>query len=214
MTMRAFSTLAPKVATSLPECPHPLIVQHIRDAARRVCERSLAWWYEEPPFALTPGERRYTFPKPVDTEVQAVMAAALDGQPVHVAPVSPAAPVRANLSVVDPGQPRVLTQVSAHEFIVLPPPDSEKVYTLHLVYALKPARGAQEMDEQVFDMLELPIMHYALQTLLVIPDKPWTDREVATYHARQFLFTVTEARAQANLATFRTPLVAQAPRFA
>jgi hypothetical protein len=83
-----------------------------------------------------------------------------------------------------------------------------------MIYALKPSRDAEEMDQYVFDEYETPIMHHALQTLLVMPGTAWSDRELATYHAKQFMFTLNEARAQANLGVFRGSLSVRFPPFA
>ena len=61
METRAFSDLLPKVLPSVPGCPQPLAIQHIRDAAVRVCERTLAWRYVQPKFNLTPGVHEYLY---------------------------------------------------------------------------------------------------------------------------------------------------------
>ena len=44
-------------------------------------------------------------------------------------------------------------------------------------------------------------MHGALQHLLVLPDRAWSDRELASYHAKQFIFKLQERRATTTLAT-------------
>lgn len=223
MDMRAFSTLVPKVSTSVPGCPYPVVVQHIRDAAIRVCERSLAWRYVQPGFVLTPGKAEYEFLRPLDSEVQAVLGATLNSVPLAVSILEPALqnnpdwPVLTTDSAViaeKGSEPRELSQVGARTFVVLPMPDAARTYTLRMVYALKPSRQATEMSQQVFDEYEDAIMHNALQHLLVMPGAEWTDRELAAYHAKQFLYTVTAARAQANLNTFRGTLTARGPRFA
>jgi hypothetical protein len=70
------------------------------------------------------------------------------------------------------------------------------------------------MEEAILNELEEAIVHGALQQLLVLPSVNWGDRELATYHAKQFLREVTERRARANLGNMRGTLVATAPRFA
>jgi hypothetical protein len=69
------------------------------------------------------------------------------------------------------------------------------------------------MDEAVFDDLEDVIMHGALQTLLVLPNTNWSDRELAAYHAKQFISQVTERRARANLGNARGTFAAQMQPF-
>jgi hypothetical protein len=83
-----------------------------------------------------------------------------------------------------------------------------------MFYALKPTRTAAGMDQIVFNDLEEVITHSALQTLLVMPGVAWSDRELASYHAKQALFSTTERRARANLGNTRGTMVASAPKFA
>jgi hypothetical protein len=105
--------------------------------------------------------------------------------------------------VADGSEPRVFTQITPDKFIVLPLPDAEKTYTMRMFMALKPRRDATGMEEEIFNDLEDAIMHGALQSLLVLPNVPWSDRELATYHARQYVFHTTERRARANLGNMR-----------
>ena len=55
----------------------------------------------------------------------------------------------------------------------------------------------------MFDELEEVIMHGTLQHLLVLPNASWSDRELAAYHAKQYVFQTSERRARANLGNMR-----------
>lgn len=130
---------------------------------------------------------------------------------------------RANLSgsfavldptMVDGSEPRAICQVLPNRYIVLPMPDNDKTYTMRMFYALKPKRDADGMEEHVMDELEDVIVHGALQQLLVMPNVSWGDRELASYHSRQFLFHLTERRARANLSNMRGSMTARSPKFA
>ena len=85
---------------------------------------------------------------------------------------------------------------------------------MRMIYALKPSRTATAMDEIIYNDLEEVIMHGALQHLLVLPNTNWSDRELASYHAKQFVSQVTERRARANLGNSRGSLSVQFPGFA
>lgn len=100
-------------------------------------------------------------------------------------------------------EPRVMTQLTPEQYILLPLPDAAAVYKLRLVYALKPKRTATGMSEFMFNELEDTLFHGALQELLVLPNEAWKDRELASYHAKQYLSCVTERRARANLGVMR-----------
>lgn len=105
--------------------------------------------------------------------------------------------------VADGGEPRFITQITPDKFIVLPLPDANKTYTMRMFMALKPKRSATGMDEVAFNELEDAIMHGALQDLLILPNVPWADRDLASYHAKQYTFHTTERRARANMGNVR-----------
>lgn len=255
MPTRAFTDLLPKVLPSVPGCPQPLAVQHIRDAAIRVCERTLAWRYVQPKYQLLPGVFDYEYVKPVDTEVHVVFRALVNDSPLEVLTLEQALdsyPAWADIYsgedpsvvwsltlpsytgtdvydetefnpgsafvlppaiVADAAQPRSITQITPDRYIILPLPDGEDTYMMRMFYALKPSRTATGMDLVILNELEEAVVHTALQQLLVMPGVSWSDRELASYHAKQGLFTLTERRARANLTNSRGTMTARFPRF-
>jgi len=105
--------------------------------------------------------------------------------------------------VADASTPQSITQISPDKYIILPLPDAQTTYQCRMFLALKPKKTATGMDEVVFDDLEEAIMHGALQHLLVLPNQAWADRELASYHAKQYSFQTAERRARANLGNVR-----------
>jgi hypothetical protein len=116
-------------------------------------------------------------------------------------------------ALVDGSEPRAICQVTPDKYVVLPLPDADRVYTMRMFYALKPKRNSSGMDEVAFNELEDVIMHGALQHLLVLPNTNWSDRELASYHARQYVFQIAERRARANLGNMRGVMSARMQRF-
>jgi len=223
MTSRTFASFTARVSPSAPGCPHPMLIQYIRDAAIRTCERTLAWRYENPLFNLTAGQYKYSFNRPIDTDVQAVLSASVNNTLLEVLELTAATqlypdwPITTTNSttIAEQGsQPRAISQVNLDQYVVLPAPDADRTYSVRMFYALKPSRDALSMDEAVFNALERPILHNTLQQLHALPKVSWADRELAVYHAKQFLASVTEYRAQANLGVGRSVLVARGPTFA
>ena len=94
-----------------------------------------------------------------------------------------------------------------------PIPDDDESYDVRMIVCLKPLRTATDMDKSVLDELENVVMHGALQHLLVLPDRSWSDRELASYHAKQFIFKLQERRARANLGAGRASMRVQPERF-
>jgi hypothetical protein len=83
MADRTFASLVPRINASVPGCPQPTIVQYIRDAAIRTCERTLCWRYSVPLFNLLPGVHEYTYSKPDNTDVHALFDAIVNNRPLE-----------------------------------------------------------------------------------------------------------------------------------
>lgn len=113
----------------------------------------------------------------------------------------------------DQGEPRNITQLSPDKFLVLPNPDDTKTYTMRMFVALKPQRAASGMADAIMNELEDVIVHGALQQLLVLPKQNWTDNSLASYHAKQYRYFLTERRARANLGNMRAGMTVQFPGF-
>lgn len=212
MAERTFLSLATRLATSVPGCPQPVLVQYIRDAAIEVCERTLAWRYSQPAIALTPGVPEYPYEAPTQAEVHAFLTVTINGkliEPVTVEEVNRRYPTWPDMALAERAEPRNVLQLDADNFAVAPLPDDSQPYTLKMIVALKPLRDATGMDKTAMDDLENVIVHGALQNLLVLPGKHWTDRELAAYHAKQYLAKTTERRARANLGAGRASMSVQ-----
>lgn len=254
MAERSFESLITRINPSVPGCPNYTMLQYIRDAAIRVCERTLYWRYHVPLFNLLPGVHEYAYNKPENTDVHAVFAALVNDRPLDRLTLEQAIasyPQWADLysgespstvwsltppsgfntpefnedlfndgeefvlppSVIDGAStPQAICQLNGDRYILLPLPD-DATYTMRMFVALKPKRSATGMEEYVLDELEEVVMHGALQHLLVLPNTNWVDRELATYHAKQYLFHLTERRARANLANIRGTLTARMQPF-
>jgi len=209
MAQRTFLSLATRLASSVPGCPQPVVEQHIRDAAIEVCERTLAWRYEQPAIRLTPGVYAYPYSNPSQSEVHAILTAAVNGEKLDAVTLEQLHdhyPDWPNPAVGKRATPRLICQLDPDNFVLAPLPDSTTNYDLKMIVALKPLRSATAMDKTVFDEIENVIMHGALQHLLVMPNKAWSDRELAAYHAKQYVSKITERRARANLGAARASL--------
>jgi hypothetical protein len=115
--------------------------------------------------------------------------------------------------VADASTPQSITQVTPDKYVILPLPDAQRTYQCRMFLALKPKRNATGMDEFIMDELEEVIMHGALQHLLVLPNQAWSDRELAAYHAKQYVYQTSERRARANLGNVRGTMRARMQPF-
>ena len=115
--------------------------------------------------------------------------------------------------IADASTPQSITQVTPDKYIILPLPNNDKPYRCRMFLALKPKRNATAIDEVILDELEEVVMHGALQHLLVLPNQAWSDRELAAYHAKQYVYQTSERRARANLGNVRGTMRARMQPF-
>lgn len=85
MTTTTFSSMVEDVAPHAPGCPTPMVVDALRRAAIRTCERTLLWRHVQPKFQLQAGVHEYSFDRPVGADVHAVLGATLNGMPFETA---------------------------------------------------------------------------------------------------------------------------------
>lgn len=218
MADRAYTTLVSRLSPHLASCPHPIIVDQIRLSAIQACERTLMYRYLPVERTLIAFQFEYSYVKPSNTEVHAVFEAIMDDKPLERLTLEQALmrnPRWADVTQTDEAsEPRIICSVSTDKYNIFPMPDDSKVYKLRMVQALKPTRASTGLEEWVFNELEDCIFHNALQELMLMPNQPWTNTEMAGYHAKQYLFKLNERRARANLGTVRGSMSVRMQRFA
>jgi len=209
MATRLFSDLVNRLAPSVPGCPQPVIINYIRDAAIEACARTSAWRYEHATVTLVAGTNSYSFVPESDAEVHTVLTASINGVDIPsrtLEDIHYMYPKYPSSVVAERSMPQYMMIIDPLTFYVAPVPDGDTTYTIEMFVAQKPTRAATGMNEAVMDDLETVIMHGALQHLLVLPERTWTDRELASYHAKQYAFKSAERRARANVGSGRAPL--------
>lgn len=217
MTVRTFASLIPKITPFAPGCPEPVLIQQIRDAAIEVCENTLAWRYEQDAFPLTQGVYTYEYEVPDNTEVVAIFQTALNDNVIPTVTLETLLshyPSWPSLSTDKRSQPQLVSQFDPDHFVVAPVPDlPDTPYSLKMFLALRPTPDATGMEEVFFDELEHVITHSSLVRILSMPEKSWTDTDLADYHARQVVFKTASRRSRANLGNGRASLTVRAVPF-
>lgn len=209
MPIKLFADLVNRLAPTVPGCPQPVMLNYLRDAAIESCERTLSWRYEQPGIVLTAGVVDYPYEIPTDTEVHAIITASVNGadiRSVTLENVHRRWPKYPDNAVDQRTTPQAVVHIDPDTFYVAPPPDGGTTYVVDMFVALKPLRSATGMDQTIMDDLENVILHGASQNLLVLPERTWSDRELAAFHAKQFSFKLAERRARTNVGAGRAVL--------
>lgn len=201
MAEALFSTLYNRLSPSAPGVPQPVAVDYIRRAAIESCERTLAYRYNQAAITSVAGTISYAFTPASNTAVHAVLGANVDGSvlsPATLEQILVRYPSWPDASADKRGTPRFFTHINPQFFDVAPAPDTS-AYEITMILALKPTTSSTGMEQAYLDELEDVILHGALQHLLVLPERPWSDRELAAYHAKQFAYKISERRARTNM---------------
>jgi hypothetical protein len=214
MPTRPFDDVVQRLVTHVPGCPFPVIEKYVRDAAIEVCEKTLVWKYEQPSIRLTPGLHDYPYEPPTEAEVHAFIHVTVFADDENPLPIDPLTlehlyqryPAWPNHDPDALSRPQHIAHLDADNFVLAPVPDDVHDYDIRMLVALKPLRDARGMDETILDEIENTVMDGALSALYMLPDKSWTDKNIARYHKQQFISRTTERRARANLGAGRATM--------
>ena len=209
MNFRPYLSHTPDLHSRASGCPSPVIALEMKAAAREVCMRTNAWIDDTLFFETTAGVYNYEADYgELDGKAELGKVLSVVRQDDQGNSVGEEAGVRLTTlrcllqtfprypaATSESGPPRYVTNQHTKRLLVAPIPDG--VYTISMIASLLPA-GETIMDD-LYEQLKDTIHHGALQRLLTMPDKAWTNLELASYHAKQYIYKVTQLRADANL---------------
>lgn len=156
----------------VPGCPEPTANQALVDAAIAFCEDTLVLREDLATFSTVAGTSTYTLAAPsADYAVQRILHVAVDGWPVEVVPYE-----RIGTPQALSGVPRVAYMTRGAGSVILnlyPTPDA--VLPVVVNTALRPVRGATQLDDLLFDVWPDAIVYGAVSRILAIQNQPFSD---------------------------------------
>src|SRR5690348_13008844 len=177
--MKSWSAFYDLILPDVPGCPFAMADIALRQSAISFCEQSLAWKYEHPPIPVVPSTAQYALVPPDGAAIHVLSYAALDGRELNSGMPTAELDTLRNSD----GMSRYFLTGASIELI--PAPDFSGI--LRLAAVLKPSPSAADIDESVFDEYRQAIAHGALARLMLSPRKPYTNAQLAQYHAQQFV---------------------------
>lgn len=176
--------LLPKVLPAAPDCPEPLALEALREAAialcrtSRLCRRDIAVTYD-------PGTPGAQVEPPEELQIIAVLRVRTATEELQLLPALPA--------VVAPGRPAqaAVTQPPAGLVLNPAPPDP---LTLTVQAAVAPAAVSLELPPELAG-LEGALANGAKAALLVMPGVPWSAPDTGLHYQRLFHRAVDDASA-------------------
>lgn len=199
--MKPWSEFYDFTLPDLPGCPEAMLDHALREAAIVFCAQSLAWRWAHPDIAVLAGSDRYAYAPPADAGVHALTWAKFNEQEID------AAAGEGDIRIRDwrnqSGTPEyVLGEADGIQLV--PKPDLPG--TLRLEVALKPSPEAAGIDDAIFSEYREAIAHGAIGRLMLAPNKPYTNGQLAGLHQYEFRVRTGAAGTQRARNNTRAPL--------
>ena len=174
--MRDIEDLLPNVLPYAPGCAEPTAVQHLRDAAVRYCERTRCWRFIDT--FQTKGDHHEILAVPSDAVLFEIEWAKFNNRELEA--VSPQATTWHNQDGYT--EPRYITQVNPNCVSLEPHAVGELVISMFL----KPAPTALEIPAFMICDFGRALADGALATLLLLPNQPFTNPQLAMVFETKF----------------------------
>ena len=174
--MREIDELLPYVMPYAPGLAEPTAVQHLRDAAVRFCERTRCWRLIDT--FQTTGEHHEILAVPSDAVLFEIEWAKFNNRELEA--VSPQAATWHNQDGYT--EPRYITQVNPNCVSLEPHAVGELVISMFL----KPAPTALEIPAFMICDFGRALADGALATLLLLPNQPFTNPQLAMVFETKF----------------------------
>lgn len=172
--MRDIEDLFSKVRPFAPGCAEPTMVEHIRNAAITLCERTRCWRFTDT-FETVGDEVDIICVPPMASLFEIEEARFDDRRLERSAP-------QADMMMADLGQPQFLTQFSPNSVSLQPRGKG----TLWISMFLKPSQNADLLPDIIMDQFATAVGDGALSTLLLLPNEPFSNPQLAMLSMQKF----------------------------
>lgn len=198
--MAALISLVEDVRASIPDIPSFVAERQLLRAARAFCQETRAWRVNiELSVTTTIATINLTSLLPANTELIDIisMKNTGGGDP----------PAKTTYAWLDKNTSdwRSETDLNARYYLLdgnstvrlVPTPSVTTAYLYDLRVSVKPLLTATALNDLLVNRFREELIHGAMGHLYLIPRKPWTDLNLATYHQAQFMSSWPAARAAA-----------------
>ena len=192
MNMIPMREIIPEIILDVPGCPNPIIERAFRNTLMDFTRRGECWIFRQD-YAVTLenfSEVKLTIPE--HTRIIKVLSANMDGRILV-----PASEKVLDNQVPDwrdhSGEPRAFFEMPPNTLRLWPTPVRETVGELQMTLALMPTRAANFVDEDLVDNWLEGLTAGVQARLMDMPDKPWTNHQMAMKLAEQYETAVRHA---------------------
>lgn len=174
MDMVPIDDIVPDVAPDVPRCPHPMIVDAIRNATIEFCANTGVWIYRHTPMNIISSISEYRLTVPSDAQVSRVGSAKISGNPIDIVTedwLDDNIPDWESLR----RDPRWVYLSSNNTVTLVGKPIVTKTMALKIRLSLKPNREAKNIPLSVYDHYFEQIGRGAKSKLMLMPGREWSD---------------------------------------
>lgn len=213
----AYTTLFGEVLPDLPGCPVDIATNAIRNAVIELCNRSQILQFElSPNLTVIDGQANYTLGSlPTGSVVARILKAWFNGFEIEPKDSDALTRMYGDWRGLTGGTPRFITMTPPDLTTVtlVPPPSNPDPTTVFRIrVALRPSRTSTDFDPNVAESYAEEIAHGAKARLMTIPGKPYSNSNLAAYHAGAFNDGIRKAIINANKGLTRESISVQFPR--
>jgi hypothetical protein len=193
--MASLDTLLDNVMPNAPRLTVELARQEIRKAAIRFCRKSRIDRRRLDAFPTVAGQAAYNLADPAGMALVEVLLVSLDNEIPLLDPLRPdEIPADAE---AEQGRPKWFCSKQGGAVLqLIYAPDA--VYSVAATVAVEPASDATTLDDWIAKRYGEEISYGALEVLLAIPKKPWTDTAMAAYYKGLFDAAIIDAASAAD----------------
>lgn len=176
--------------------PHLAVSSEIVRAAVKFCELTGAWVETMTPITVVSGTHTYTIPAPSQGQVVHIRSLHYDDFPLlHRAPEE--LDMERLSWRTDEGKPRWYTQFASTKIRLIPIPDENLTDGLTGEITCKPEMTATQIPDFLFNQYGFGVAAGALASLLSMPNRAWTNPNLAVFYLRQFDSALAAAKIDA-----------------
>lgn len=213
-----FSEFLQGTLADVPGCPDISVEHEVRNSAIEFCKRSFAWRQQLSPISVTANVGTYSLVSPLMEarviKIYSAILTTLSADPAIAAPgvqklwpktvqeldeACPGWRLAQSLSTSSRIAPTTFfTQESADTILLAGVPVVDGA--LQILGALVPLRTASGINAWVAEQYYEAICHGAKARLMAIPYKPWSNPNLAVWHAGEFDKAISSANIEASTA--------------
>ncbi len=191
-----------RVLPSVDGCPSPIAERAVRDAIDDLCRDSRVF-RESQSVPMVAGTDTYTITANTANSVLSEVIFSRIGDGV----LEPITPENRNRLVSGSGKPEYIEQLTNTDFRLTPAPLDTTPLDVTVVLTIT---DTATTIPDIFDRWKEGIASGALSKLMVMPNKPWSNPSLATFHAQIFNQAIGSASAFAVLGNRKAQLRVQA----